>query len=227
MCLDITEGIFLNFKSNMDKKDTYTIIGVMFAVFFLGAALFGDKFPVGETILHDSTATILTINKNVYIGGNARVSGIDFKELGGNISEDLNGVLVSSGAFAFQTLHENPVLYVDSTNGMELMHGTANFPYLKIGANSPEYYYKKVSYVTGAVNTITVFLHGVSSYRKIVGFTAMMRDAATGVEVMPQSWGGTFLFMARIDSTYLKTYLAAGATDLANDTVTFVLQIEK
>ena len=56
------------------KKIILVILG-MFLLGFVLNEISGSKFPIGSTMLHDSTSAIFTINKNVKINGYMQSNG--------------------------------------------------------------------------------------------------------------------------------------------------------
>ena len=213
----------------MKKKNIFTIIGFIIAVIFLGASITGDKFPVGTTHLHDSTSSIFTINKNVYIGGNVRVTGVNFKELGSSITEDLDGIVATSDFYTFQTLHEEPVMILDSVSGLNLLYGNAQFDnYTKLGGSSAPAIKQKL--ITGVLPDTTNiwknYAHGLSSRSRILGIQWSVRDdslSKTYVGGYNQSNPVVTGFLVEANNSNISYFLPNLSLNLKKDTILFLV----
>lgn len=212
----------------MTKKNKYTIAGIILVVFFLGASITGVKFPIGTSTLHDSTSAILTLNKGMFINGNVRTSGITFKELGGNIEEDINGIVLNSDFFTFQTQYETPVMILDSAGGMNLLSG--NFQadnFTKLGGSSaPAIKQKYFTGVIPAVNNTLTIAHGIADYNKIIGIRGVIKDDSSGRTFAIGYNGSTGLTTGTIlytGASNIGYFVPSAAVNLPGDTIKITL----
>ncbi len=184
----------------------------------------GEKFPIGSTILHDSSSATFTINKGAYINGTVRTPNLLFKELGGSVAEDINGLLVSSNYLTFQTIAENPVMVVDSANGLNLTSGNLTIDnYTKLGGSTaPAIKQVLVKGKVGTGGSTTNIAHGITNYSHIISLSWGLRDDSTD-RFIPANYGGTTglstgagLFL---NATNVSYFLPTASVNLANDTL--------
>lgn len=210
------------------KKNKYLIAGIILAVALIGASLSevtGSKFPIGTTVLHDSLTTALTINKNVYISGDARVSGIRFREYNSYITEGLSNLTLTSPAYDFQTITANSIMLLDSASGLNLIYGNAQFDnYTKLGGSSApaikQVFVKgKLNATAGVTSSIN---HGISDYRHIISFVWNIMEDSTGLILSPGYNGSTGMTVGNIfyiNSGAINYFCPANSGNIKGDTL--------
>lgn len=212
----------------MTKNNLYTIIGVIIAVLFIGASIAGVKFPIGTTILHDSSTAILTINKNLYVGGTARVSNILFKELSSTITEDISGMLINSDALTMETQAGNNIMYIDSSSGLNLSYGNLNVDnYTALGSGNVKI---KMKLITGVLPDTTNkwkdYAHGLTARSRILGIQWSIRDdslSKTYVGGYNQSNPVLTGFLVDANNTNISYFLPNLSVNLKRDTIIFLV----
>lgn len=204
---------------------------ILITVFILGfslSELTGEKFPIGSTRLHDSTSTILTINKSVFIGSELKTGQVRFREYNSIITEGLSEMQLSSPAFSFQTLNENVIAFIDSTNGLNVVEGYLSSNFVKTGASSPTYEIKEIKGKLGSsTNAGYTFAHGVTDIKKIHDWSCIVMDDSGAYSYKPQSWFTPYVFYAKLNATTCQVTIPTNHYGTLNDSVFFTLRINR
>jgi len=212
----------------MNKK---IIFGVILASLFIGSSLSelaGIKSNVGNTILHDSTSSIFTINKNVYVGGQVKVSSVRFKEYNSLITEGISEMVLNSPSYNFQTIAEEPIMLLDSANGLYLLHGDAQVEnHTALGSGNIKL---KMKLVTGVLPDTTNkwkdYAHGLSARSRILGIQWSVRDDSLGkVYAGGYNASSPILtgFLVEANNSNISYFLPNLSLNLKRDTIIFLL----
>jgi len=208
---------------------------------FLSNVDVGGSLSVNDSILADRL--VLTDAQGVYLPDATSFIWRTTPQI--SISAQINELIFTSYKTSFYTQYGTRIAEVDSTNGVYCamnmdVDGSLNVDgravlngYNKIGNNSPAMKFKLVRGKITAVGTYVNMAHGLTDFKKIIGFNyTLLRDTTDaqrkvlghGANITTQTNMGVIVYA---DTTNVAVWVPVASTGLIDDSVRVLITYEE